>query len=83
MPSSLYELIPKSNHHGKTQNFDHIDPYYCRTDIFKYSFLPDTIAEWNKIDPNLKILSLTCVLEILYLKMVDKFKTQFLRFLIH
>ena len=83
LPSYLYELISKSNHHDKTQNFNHIDPYYCRTDIFKYSFSPDTIVKWNKLDPNLKMLILTCVLEILYLKLVDHFKTQFLRFLIH
>ena len=47
LPSYLYELIPKSNH-----NFDHIDPYYWRTDIFNYSFFPFTIVEWNKLDPN-------------------------------
>ena len=54
MPSYLYELILKSNPNYSTQNFDHIDPYYCRTDIFKYSFFPYTIAEWNKLDANLK-----------------------------
>ena len=55
LPSYLYELILKSNHNYSTQNFDHIDPYYCRTDIFKYSFFPYTILEWNKLDANLKI----------------------------
>ena len=55
MPSYLYELILKSNPNYSTQNFDHIDPYYCRTDIFKYSFFPYTILEWNKLDANLKI----------------------------
>ena len=54
LPSYLYELIPKSNHNYNTRNFDHIDPYYCRTDIFKYSFFPYTIVEWNKLDANLK-----------------------------
>ena len=55
LPSYLYELVPKSNHNYNTRNFDHIDPYYCRTDIFKYSFFPHTILEWNKLDANLKI----------------------------
>ena len=50
----LYELIPKSNHNYNIRNFDHIDPYYCRTDIVKYSFFPYTIVEWNKLDANLK-----------------------------
>ena len=44
-PSYLYELIPKSNHNYSTLNFNHIDPYYCRTDKFKYSFFPYTIVE--------------------------------------
>ena len=52
--SYLYEFIPKSNHNYNTQNFDHIYPYYCRTDIFKYSFFSYTIVEWNKLNPNLK-----------------------------
>ena len=52
--SYLYELIPKSNHNYNTQNFDHIDLYYCRTGIFKYSFFPYTIVEWKKLDANLK-----------------------------
>ena len=54
LSSYLYELIPKSNHNYNTRNIDHIDPYYCRTDIFKYSFFPYTIVEWNKLDVNLK-----------------------------
>ena len=33
MNSFLKVIIIKN-----TQNFNHVDPYYCRTDIFKYSF---------------------------------------------
>ena len=33
LQSYLDELISKSNHNYNTQNFDHIDPYYCGTDI--------------------------------------------------
>ena len=40
LPSYLYDLIPKSNHNYNTRNIGHIDPYYCRTDVFKYSFFP-------------------------------------------
>ena len=54
LQSYLYELISKSNHNYNTRNFDHIDPYYCRTDILKYSFFPYAIVEWNKLDANLK-----------------------------
>ena len=33
-----------------TRNQDKIETYYCRTDLFKYSFFPYTIVEWNKFD---------------------------------
>ena len=26
----------------------------CRTEIFKNSFLPSTVNEWNKLDPEMK-----------------------------
>ena len=45
LSSYLYELIPKSNHNYNTRNFDHIDPYYCRIDIFKYFIFSYTIVE--------------------------------------
>ena len=54
MPSFLHEFIPKSNHNYNTWNFDRIDPYYCRTDILKYSFFTYRIVELNKPDANLK-----------------------------
>ena len=54
LPSYLYELVPKSDHNCSTRNFNHIDPYYCRTYIFKYSFFPYTIVEWSKLDANFK-----------------------------
>ena len=43
-PEYLYKLIPTN-----TYNSDHIETYYCRTEIFKYSFFPDTIVEWNRL----------------------------------
>ena len=33
-----------------TRNTDQSETYYCKTDIFKNSFLPYTIIEWNKLD---------------------------------
>ena len=29
---------------------------YCRTDLFRNPFLPLSINEWNKLDPNIKNL---------------------------
>ena len=33
---------------------DHIERYYCKTDIFKYSFYPYTIVEWNRLEHTLR-----------------------------
>ena len=43
-------LIPTGHHCYNTQNLDQVETYYCRTDAFKNSFFPYTIAEWNKLD---------------------------------
>ena len=50
LPKYLYDLIPKGSCTYNTRNQDKIETYYCRTDLFKYSFFPYTIVEWNKLD---------------------------------
>ena len=50
LPSYLYDLIPKSSHMYNTHSFEDVATLYCRSDIFKYSFLPSTTTEWNKLD---------------------------------
>ena len=37
-PEYLYKLIPTKIPSYNTNNSDHIETYYCRTDIFKHSF---------------------------------------------
>ena len=49
-PKYLYNLIPLINCIYNTHNQDQIDTYYCGTDLFKYSFFPYTVVEWNKLD---------------------------------
>ena len=83
LPSYLYELVPKSNHNYNTRNFDDIDPYYCRTDIFKYSFSRYKIVEWNKLDPNFKNTKFHMCLRNSLLKISRPVQNSFLRFLIH
>ena len=57
-----------------TRNIGHLDPYYCRTDVLKYSFFPYTVVvEWNKLDADLKNAK-SYVLEILYSKLVGQTK---------
>ena len=51
----LYELIPTESHHiYNTCNTENVETYYCRNDLFKYSFFPYTIVEWNKLDITLQ-----------------------------
>ena len=50
----LYKLIPAKSSSYNTHNSDLIETYYCRTDIFKYSFFPYTIVEYNRLDHTLR-----------------------------
>ena len=51
-PSYLYDMLPPLQRSQRNQGFFH--PLLCRTEIFKNSFLPYTINEWNKLDPEIK-----------------------------
>ena len=53
-PECLYKLIPAKSSSYNTRNSDHIETYYCRTDIFKYLFFPYTVVEWNRLDHTLR-----------------------------
>ena len=50
----MYDCIPVGTCTYNTRNQDKIETYYCRTDLFKYSFFPYTIVEWNKLDITLR-----------------------------
>ena len=43
-------MIPQSNHQYNTRSIENVETFYCRTDVFKYSYFPHTILEWNKLD---------------------------------
>ena len=47
-PSYLYDMLPPLQRSQRNQGF--FQPLLCRTEIFKNSFLPYTINEWNKLD---------------------------------
>ena len=59
LPTYLSSLIAKSTHGYQTRTSGNIPTYHCRTDTFKYSFLPWTIVTWNKIHPETRNASLT------------------------
>ena len=51
LPLCLSKYIPKGNHSYNTRlNERGLKTYHCRTDVFKYSFFPYAISEWNKLD---------------------------------
>ena len=49
-------MIPKSNHRYNTKQLDKAESFYCRTDIFKNSFFPSVIDEWNKLKPEIRTI---------------------------
>ena len=54
LPEYLFSMIPQSNHRYKTQSSEDVTTFYCRTDVFKYSYFPYTILEWNKLDMQIR-----------------------------
>ena len=50
----LFNLIPQSNRIYNTRRSDKLESFYCRTDVFKNSFFPYVIDEWNKLKPEIR-----------------------------
>ena len=50
--SYLYDMLPPLQRSQRNQGF--FQPLLSRTEIFKNSFLPYTINEWNKLDPEIR-----------------------------
>ena len=51
-PSYLYDMLPPLQRSQWNQGF--FQPLLSRTEIFKKSFIPYTINEWNKLDPEIR-----------------------------
>ena len=51
-PSYLCDMLPPLQRSQRNQGF--FQPLLCRTKIFKNPFLPYTINEWNKLDPEFR-----------------------------
>ena len=47
-------MIPQSNHQYNTRPVEDVTTFYCRTDVFKYSYFPHIILEWNKLDMQIR-----------------------------
>ena len=53
IPEYLHYSIPNDHQTYNTRNLDFVWTYFCRTDVFKYSFFPYSISESNKFGPDL------------------------------
>ena len=50
----MFDIIHETNHIYNTCSSDNVATFYNRTDVYKYSFFPYTILEWNKLDKNIQ-----------------------------
>ena len=49
LPPGLNNMLPKVTYHYQTRNSEDLTTYQTRNNIFKYSFFPYSIMEWNKL----------------------------------
>ena len=54
LPEYLFNIMLQSNHQYNTRSIEDVTIFYCRTDLFKYSYFPHTILEWNKLDMQIR-----------------------------
>ena len=47
-------MIPQTNHNYNTRQYDNAETFYCRTDVFKNSFFPSVIDEWNSLKTEIR-----------------------------
>ena len=59
----LFDIIPQTNHLYNTGFFKDVTTFCSRTNVFKYSFFPSTILEWNKIDKRMQSFFPSTILE--------------------
>ena len=55
VPEYLFDFIPETNHITcNTRSSKKVATFYSRTYVYKYSFFPYTILEWNKPYKNIQ-----------------------------
>ena len=52
-PNYLINFGPKCERNTRTRN-NSIPTFNCRTNCFKYSFLPSILNDWFNLDPNIR-----------------------------
>ena len=53
----LFIVIPKNNSNHRTRNSYNIPQFNIKHNFFKNSFFPSVIAEWNKLDSDIRNLN--------------------------
>ena len=53
-PMYLHNFIPSGSCIDKTHVQAQVETYYCRIDLFEYSFFPYNIVEWYKLETTLR-----------------------------
>ena len=56
-PDSLFNTIPKNNSNHRTSNSYNIPKFNIKRNFFKNYFFPSVIAEWNKLDSDIRNLN--------------------------
>ena len=56
-PDYLFNIIPKNNSNHRTRNSYNIPQFNIKHNFFKNSFFPSVIAEWNKLDSDIRNLN--------------------------
>ena len=56
-PDYLFNIIPKNNSNHRTRNSCNIPQFNTKHNFFENSFFPSVIAEWSKLDPDIRNLN--------------------------
>ena len=56
-PDYLFNIIAKNNSNHRTRNSYNIPQFNIKHNFFKNSFFPSVIAEWNKLDSDIRNLN--------------------------
>ena len=54
IPEYLFDIFPQTSHLYNTRLSEDVTTCYSRADVFKYSFFPSTMLEWNKLDRRIR-----------------------------
>ena len=77
-PKYLFSLIPTRHSLYSTRNIHNIHLVNTKHNLFKNSFFPSTIIEWNKLDPHLRKsenLIYFLILKVIFLSSYDRLQT--------